>query len=207
MLSRPEKAAREEVAAFEVLPVDPPGEVDDQLLEAAGQEHAVALAAAGGHLVDAPAGPGVDGRVDVGEVELVGGQLAVGVHVPLAQEQDELALGEVGVNPGEGDHVERQIPGGVPGVFPFVGHGDDVAVVEVDPICVAARGAGGRGRRLLRVALQPVLNDVMIELLAPEQPGIGLARDAGFVFVEPSREALRVKLVSLANTVLEYLVE
>ena len=86
-----EEAAGEEVAAFEVLPVDPPGEVDDQLLEAAGQEHAVALAAGGGHLVHAPAGPGVDGRVDVAEVELVGGQLAVRVHVPLAQEEHELA--------------------------------------------------------------------------------------------------------------------
>ena len=196
-----EEAAGEEVVAFEVLAVDPPGEIDDQLLEAAGQEYAVAVAAAGGHLVNAPAGPGMDGRVDVGEVELVGRQLAVGVHVPLAQEEHELLFGVIGVNLGKGDHVEGQVPGGVPRVFPFVGHGDDVAVVEVEPVGVAARGAGGRGRRLLRVALQPIPDDVMIELLVPEQPGVGLAHDAGLVFAQPPGQALGVELVGLANPV------
>jgi hypothetical protein len=37
-------------------------------------------------------------RVDVAEVELVGRDLAVGMHVPLAQEEQELPLGEGGVD-------------------------------------------------------------------------------------------------------------
>jgi len=37
-------------------------------------------------------------RIDVGEVELVGGQLAVGMLVSLAEEADELILGEVGID-------------------------------------------------------------------------------------------------------------
>jgi hypothetical protein len=51
--------------------------------------------ARGGHFIDAPAGPGVDRRIDVGKIEFIGRQLAAGVHVPLAQEQDELLLGEI----------------------------------------------------------------------------------------------------------------
>ena len=35
-------------------------------------------------------GPSLDGRVDVAKIPLVGGQLAVGVHVPLSTQQQEL---------------------------------------------------------------------------------------------------------------------
>ena len=41
-------------------------------------------------LVDAPGGPGVHRRVHVAEVPLVGRELAVRVHVPLAQQQQQL---------------------------------------------------------------------------------------------------------------------
>src|SRR5205823_1637472 len=83
-----EKAAREEVLALDVLAVHPPGEVDEELLEQPLEEGPVALAVAASHLVDAKGGPGVDGRVHIAEGELVGRQLAVRVHVPLATEED-----------------------------------------------------------------------------------------------------------------------
>jgi hypothetical protein len=78
----PEEAAAEDVAAFDVLSVDPPGEVQQQLLEAAFEEEQVAAALGIGDLVNAPDGPGVDRRVDVGEIPLVSRELAVRVHVP-----------------------------------------------------------------------------------------------------------------------------
>ena len=144
MLSRPKKAAGEQVAAVRVLAIDPPGEVDQQLVKRAPQEEPVALAARAGHLVDAPAGPGVDRRIHVAERKLVGGNLAVGVHVPFAQEQQQLLLGELAVDARHRQHVKRQIPRRVPRVLPFVGHRDDVAIEQVRPVVIAAVFAARR---------------------------------------------------------------
>ena len=87
MLSRPRKPPAKRCLPAHVLAVHPPGEVEQQLVEdAREEERGRAAPRRAGHLVDPPAGPGVDRRVDVVEGELVGRQLAVGVHVPLAQE-------------------------------------------------------------------------------------------------------------------------
>lgn len=48
----------------------------------------------------------------VGEVELVGGQIPIGMLIPLPQEAVELVLGEVGIDQGVGDHLKGRIPGG-----------------------------------------------------------------------------------------------
>ena len=107
-------------------------------------------------LVDAPRGPGVHRRVDVAERPLVRGKLPVRVHVPFAQQQHQLLLRELGVDEGQRDAVERQIPGRVPGVLPLVRHRDDVGVVEVRPLAIAAVLTVGRRSRLQRVAAQPL---------------------------------------------------
>ena len=168
---QPQEAALEDVVAVGVLAVDPPGEVEQQLVEDAGEEAAVALAARPGDPVDAPGRPGVHRRIDVAESPFVGGDLAVGVHVPLAQHQHQLPLGELRVDVRDGDAVERQVPGGVPRILPRVGHRDDVVVVEVPPVAVASGGAL-RGRwRAGRVAVQPAVHVVVEELLAPHEPG------------------------------------
>src|SRR5579885_1806968 len=75
-----EEAALEHVVAGRVLAVHPPREVQEELVEDALEEVEVGGAA---DLEDPQGGPGVDRRVDVAEVPLVGGELAVGVHVPL----------------------------------------------------------------------------------------------------------------------------
>ncbi len=94
-----EETALEDVLPLQVLAVDPPGEVQQELLEHALEEDAVAGPPdALLDLVDAPGRPGVDGRVDVAEGPLVGRDLAVGVHVPFPEEQHELLLGEVRVH-------------------------------------------------------------------------------------------------------------
>ena len=58
-------------------------------------------------LIHAPAGPGMHRRIDVAKGPFIGRNLTIGMHVPFAQEQVELALGKVGIDEGHGDHVKR----------------------------------------------------------------------------------------------------
>ena len=198
-----QEPAAEQVAALDVLAVDPPGEVEQQLLEDALEEDPVAPAARSGHLVDAPRRPGVHRRVDVVEPPLVCGQLAVRLHVPLAQEEHELALGGLGVEARQRQHVKRQVPRREPRVLPGVGHRQHVAGVDVRPVRVAPRQAGGRRRRLGGVAVEPLGHDQVVELLRPDQAGVRLARHRAFGGLEPGRDDGRVELVGLANAGVE----
>ena len=139
-----EEPALEHVAPGRVLAVDPPREVDQQLLERALQPRDVARAALlelG--LVHGERRPRVDRRVDVAEVPLVGRQLPARVEVQLAEHQLELSLGVVDVDHRQRDRVERQIPRRVPRVLPRVGHRDHVLVDHVEPVPVADVGASG----------------------------------------------------------------
>ena len=72
------EASLKNVFAFDVLAVDPPGEVEEELLEDALQEveilSAVELAL---DLEDAKGRPSVDGRVDIAEVPFVAVQGSV----------------------------------------------------------------------------------------------------------------------------------
>src|SRR4029450_4937546 len=93
-----EEAALKDVHALGVLAVDPPREVEQQLMEDALEELQVAAAALLlVDLVDPPGGPGMDRRIDVAERPLVRRQLTIRVHVPLTQHQRELVLGKLGV--------------------------------------------------------------------------------------------------------------
>ena len=125
-----EEATLKDIVAFGILAVHPPGEVQQQLLEDALQEAPISHTVdAFVDLVNAPGGPGVNGRIDILEAPFIGRDLSVGMHVPLAQHQDQLALGKVRVDHGQWDAVKRQVPCGVPRVLPFVRHRDDVGVV------------------------------------------------------------------------------
>ena len=105
------------------------------------------------------------------------------MHVPFAQEHQELPLGELRIDPCHGDHVKGEIPRGEPRVLPLVGHRQDVAGVEVLPAVVAAMAAFPRRLGHVAVSLQPVRDDVVIELLRPKQSCVGLPRhDSLLVF-------------------------
>ncbi len=151
--------------------------------------------------------PRVHRRVDVTERPLVGGEGTVGVLEPLAAQHQQLVLGERRVEMGQGDGVEGEVPRGEPGVLPRVGHRQDVAGVHVHPAGVATGAALRRRRRLRRVAVEPALDVVAVELLAPDHPGERLAGDQALVVVDTGRDHLGVELVGLSASLVEDLVE
>ena len=113
-------------------------------------------------------------------------------------QQHELALGELRVDQGEGQHVEGQVPRGVPGILPLVRHGDDVGVVEVLPVAVAAvTVAAPAAARLGGVALEPLRHVVVVELLAPDHAGERLALHGAGVGVRDAALEVGVERVGL----------
>ena len=130
-------------------------------------------------------GEGVDGRVHVAEVPLVGRDLARRVQVGLGEHEVELALGEVGVDHAQGDGVEGQVPRRVPGVLPLVGHGDDVVVDHVEPGLVPGPPPPGRAQRVGVVLAEPHVEVEVVALLRPQHPRQRLAHDRRRVVAPP----------------------
>jgi hypothetical protein len=94
-----QEAPFENIAPGAVLAIDPPGEIEQQFLKAALEPFLVPFARLG-HFqrISKGRGPGVYRRIDVAEVPLIGGDLAVGMHVALAQHQLELLFAEIGID-------------------------------------------------------------------------------------------------------------
>src|SRR6476660_138766 len=99
--------------------------------------------------------------------------------------------------------MEREIPRGVPWVLPLVWHRDHVSVVEMGPLAVAAVLPAGRRRRLPRIALEPMLHDVVVVLLRPQEPRERLPRDAPAVVGKRRRDHRVVEVVGLALPLVE----
>ena len=203
-----EEPALEDVFAGEVFPVDPPGEVDQQLLEGALEELDVARA---GPLllqgIHEQGGPGVDRRVHIAEVPLVGRDLSIGMEVQIVQHQRELPLGKVGIHHGEGDRVERQIPGRVPGILPLVRHRDDVVVDHVDPFPVPDVATVTAGQRVCPVFIQPRVEVEVVVLLRPEHPGERLPHDVGGILSDRRRRDRAVERIRFLAPVGHHIVE
>jgi hypothetical protein len=106
-----EEPTLENIFSLGVLAIHPPGEIEQQFVKHALQEITIGFSVnAPFDLVDAPGCPGVHRRIHVREIPFVGRKLAVGVHVPLAQEQYQLLLGEIRVDDCHRHAVEPQIP-------------------------------------------------------------------------------------------------
>src|SRR5688572_11723760 len=81
--------ALENIHPICIFSIYPPREIKQKFLEDALQKNRVTDAApAFFDLVDAPRGPRVNGRIHVAEGPFVSRQLAVRMHIPLAQHQD-----------------------------------------------------------------------------------------------------------------------
>ena len=91
-------------------------------------------------------------RIHVTEIPLIGRHLTIGVEIAFIQHQLQLVFGEVEIDAGKRNGVKRQIPCRIPGILPFVRHGDDVGVHHIEPVFVADRGmlqAGAIGETVL----------------------------------------------------------
>ncbi len=119
------------------------------------------------NLVYPPNCPGVYRRIYVSESPFVGWKLAVRMHIPFAKEQSELLLGEIGIDLGQWDAMKCKVPRRVPGIFPLVGHRDDVGVVKIAPFVIPALFSTLRGRRPGRIAVQPGTHIEVIKLFRP----------------------------------------
>ena len=87
------------------------------------------------------------------------------------------SLANVRVDDCQSDAVKRQVPSGVPGIFPLVRHRDDIRVIEVAPFVIAAGGALLGRIGAAWVAFDPTIDVVVVKLFAPQQSAQGLAHD------------------------------
>jgi hypothetical protein len=117
--------------------------------------------------VHTPRGPGVYRRIDIAECPLVRRQLPVRVHVPLARHEQQLFLSELGIDESQSDTVKCQIPGRVPRIFPLVRHRYDIRVVQMAPFVVAAVQTLFWRLRTGRIAFEPAIKIVIVNLFAP----------------------------------------
>ena len=145
--------------------------------------------------------------IDVAEVPLVGRHLAVGVQVAFAQHQSQLLLAEIHINESQGDDVEGQVPGCVPGIFPLVRHGNDVAVVHMVPVVVARRLFASFFERVGAALFEPLVHVIVVELLAPEHARQCLAHDIGLVGVKRTRNDRVVEFIRLLMSEFQHIIE
>ena len=202
-----EKASLEDVLAEAVLAIRPPGEVQHQLVERRPEEVHVRLAAQSllGAMQE-QGRPGMNRRVHVAEIPLVGRDLTAGMQVNSLEHQLHLLFGEVGVHDRQRQRVEGQIPGRVPGILPLVGHRDDVLVEHVEPLRVPGVAISGM-QRVGVVLIQPVVAVEEEELLAPEHAGQRLTHDVGRVGTHRWRRDRLVKLVGFTKPVSKDLIK
>src|SRR6266478_5414707 len=120
-------------------------------------------------LINAPRRPRQHRRINVVEIPFVSRNFPVGMLVPFADDEIELRFGELNIDQSERNAVESKVPGCVPRKFPFVRHRHDALVVKMTPAGIAAVLALVRRRRLVRIAVEPSIDDVMIELFGPKQ--------------------------------------
>src|SRR5271156_5230613 len=163
-----EEATLEYVLPEAVLAIHPPSEVQQKLLKSSLEEIDISLAPQGLLCsMEKQGRPSVDWRVDIAEVPLICRNLAAGVHVKPFEHEIDLLLGELGVHDRYRDRVEREVPGRIPGIFPFVGHRDDVVVEHVEPFLVPEVPASGN-QRVGAMVVQPLIRVQVVVLLTPQ---------------------------------------
>src|SRR5262249_33254812 len=190
------KAALEDVHSFSVFPINPPGEVQHQLVKDFFEEPNVAYTASLFlDLVNTPCRPRMHRRIHIAEGPFIGRQLSIWVHVPFAKQEHELLFGEIGIDKRERDTVEGKVPCCIPGVLPFVRHRDHISVVEVSPIGIAALEPLAWRRRLRWISLKPLSCGVVVELLGPQKSCNRLSYDVLAIQRQVARYYLCVEVI------------
>src|SRR5262245_27235736 len=99
----------------------------------------------------------MDGRINIAKIPLVRRNLAVGMEVEIAKHKELLLFGEIEIHQRQGNRVKGEIPSCIPGIFPLVGHGNNVAVKHVEPIRVALGTANAVEKRMSVMLVQPTV--------------------------------------------------
>ena len=144
-----EKPAAEHTAVVDILLVEPPHDAQGQRAVRLGEEGMVADT--GLHpiqLIDLPCRPRVQGRVGVAEGPFVGRDLSVRVLGGGLQEDQDLLLGQVGIDQRQRHTVKRQVPCGKP---PGYSHASGIRITSLTTRCCQSllrldqhqRGGGG----------------------------------------------------------------
>src|SRR5580704_2546137 len=119
----PQKSTLENIFAQCVLAVDPPGKVEEHLLKDTFQKCEISdtgmLAL---NLEHSPRRKRQNGWIDAIEIPFIGGDLPIGVHVPLTQHLENLFFGQVRVDICQGNTMKAEIPGCEPRKLPLVRH-------------------------------------------------------------------------------------
>src|SRR6185369_10084916 len=93
-----EKASRKDVSTLRIFSIDPPIEVRHQPLEGPFQETNIGAAQLPLNVEQQQSRPGMDGRVHVAEVPLVGWNLAVRMRVQTPEHEQELVFRKIKVH-------------------------------------------------------------------------------------------------------------
>ncbi|MNQ86371.1 hypothetical protein D3C85_1015630 [compost metagenome] len=110
----------------------------------------------------------MDRRVGVVKIPLICRQLAIRMHVPFFCKYGQLLFGKIRIYQRQTKAMKAQVPGGIPGKFPFIRHGNDVCIVDVFPVQVTGNAMTCRRGHSRRVAFQPTAHAVIVKLLVPE---------------------------------------
>src|SRR5262249_863616 len=119
------------------------------------------------NLINTPRRPRDHRRIHVAEIPFVSRNLTVRMLVPFTHDQIELLFSELNVDQREWEAMKREVPRCVPGEFPFVRHRHDTLVIKMTPAGIAAAQSFVR-RRLARITVEPLVDDVVIELFVPK---------------------------------------
>ena len=87
---QPQKPTGKQVPTIHILAIDPPCEIDQQLLKGTHQKAPVTLPSMAGHFVHTPTRPRMNGRIDIRKCKLIRRHLPVRMHVPFTQHQQQL---------------------------------------------------------------------------------------------------------------------
>src|SRR6266480_5272303 len=103
--------------------------------------------------------------------------------------------------------MKSQVPRCIPGIFPLVGHRDDVTVQHMKPLGIANALLTRSRQGMSCVLFQPAVQIEVVVLLAPQHTGQGLAMYAAFILAQRLRSNSVVEFVGIGKASSEYLVK
>src|ERR1700752_4506528 len=106
-----------------------------------------------------------------------------------------MSLGKFGIDHRKRQRVEGQIPGGKPGIFPLVRHGEYLACIKMLPVMVPPKFSACRRRRISWITFQPGPDVETVTLFTPDHSRESLALDQPKILIRHLLRYTGVKFV------------